>query len=746
MSLTHSLRPLATRFGYRCDDGSFVFIGAQDQIVLTSHIDETIAVLKHCNGYTTVEDVKQYVPEIDGEIFEAIIKSGLAHGYLCDSRELYANFHDISGFPLQYGDEHNQLLVQRLLDENRQVVMPNHEVVLASEVSEILSTSNLAQIIQMRRSTRTFESKTLAMPILAALLRCMYWTGTDSRSTPSAGGLYPLQIHLATADLAQAESPRLLRFDPTDGTLYRSTKLLSAEMLAQVLDLTVAPNGYVIFVVAEFSRSCAKYSNRGYRLTHLEAGHVVQNAYLFAAEQGLGVLEYAGFKDQSAAEVLGLDYPREAVLITLIVGYEDSTGVSQFNSDLLNRFQELKQQLVGPGKPVEWVEHIQFGLPPYELKRSAAVASYCDSTRKGSGRKESSQQSIHRRCQGVSTSVAEAGIKAIAEALERYASGSLRWDESCSANHLTSEGHSWLDPRRYVPYRTEHYAGSLRHLKPFDPAETIQWVGGKRVRTGEDIYVPVELVFYPINHEQVGRQICYKACSSGVAAFSEKTEASRRAMFELIERDAVCVTWYSQRSVTAIPSDSLGVDTHLRMERWAGLGWQSKCLNITLDSLPVVLFVFWSERRRPHFVAGAAAATSFIEAASKAMDEAELMLAARKNSRRKIPHSSKVRSPLDHGLLFFERELLTEVKWLIDAPTKTPAAIRSLNLVELFDPIHVDILVKNHEHPLSVVRVLSDKLLPISFGYGSEHVGHPRLTMLGLEWRRAYPSVPHFFA
>jgi hypothetical protein len=43
---------------------------------------------------------------------------------------------------------------------------------------------------------------------------------------------------------------------------------------------------------------------------------------------------------------------------------------------------------------------------------------------------------------------------------------------------------------------------------------------------------------------------------------------------------------------------------------------------------------------------------------------------------------------------------------------------------------------------LFVVRVLSEKLLPITFGYGSEHYGHPRLNDVGLNWGE-YPAVPH---
>ena len=63
-----------------------------------------------------------------------------------------------------------------------------------------------------------------------------------------------------------------------------------------------------------------------------------------------------------------------------------------------------------------------------------------------------------------------------------------------------------------------------------------------------------------------------------------------------------------------------------------------------------------------------------------------------------------------------------------------------------FDPIAVDITPKEPACGLIVVRVLSEKLMPINFGYGNEHRGHSRMKVLGYEWSVRYPSDPHFFA
>jgi hypothetical protein len=57
----------------------------------------------------------------------------------------------------------------------------------------------------------------------------------------------------------------------------------------------------------------------------------------------------------------------------------------------------------------------------------------------------------------------------------------------------------------------------------------------------------------------------------------------------------------------------------------------------------------------------------------------------------------------------------------------------------------VDLTPEGVTGGLQVVRVLSEKLIPINFGYGSEHRGHPRMAMVGCSWGEEYPSIPHFF-
>ncbi len=105
-----------------------------------------------------------------------------------------------------------------------------------------------------------------------------------------------------------------------------------------------------------------------------------------------------------------------------------------------------------------------------------------------------------------------------------------------------------------------------------------------------------------------------------------------------------------------------------------------------------------------------------------------------------------VQSPDDHGLFYIDPKNLVHAEWLLEAKESEVATKDFDGDFRRFDPIVVDITPKEHNCGLTVVRVLSEKLIPFNFGYGSEHYGHPRIAVLGLRWSVKYPSVPHFFA
>ena len=107
---------------------------------------------------------------------------------------------------------------------------------------------------------------------------------------------------------------------------------------------------------------------------------------------------------------------------------------------------------------------------------------------------------------------------------------------------------------------------------------------------------------------------------------------------------------------------------------------------------------------------------------------------------------SEIDSPESHGAFYLDRRNLAYADWLLKAGDAPVGMEEFKGDLQCYDPIVVDITPKKPVCGLSVVRVLSEKLMPINFGYGNEHRGHSRMGMLSLRWSERYPSTPHFFA
>jgi hypothetical protein len=127
------------------------------------------------------------------------------------------------------------------------------------------------------------------------------------------------------------------------------------------------------------------------------------------------------------------------------------------------------------------------------------------------------------------------------------------------------------------------------------------------------------------------------------------------------------------------------------------------------------------------------------------LDEAELLLASwhRSRSRKPIRRESIV-TPIHHAKYYFNSGRLAELSWLLDAAPEPLPNHAEVDILATFDPVMVELDHASNES-VTVFRALSEKLLPINFGWGSEHSGHPRVPALGLAWSRDYPSAPHFF-
>lgn len=728
--MSSSIKPIAVLYADTTQEGLLIFLGRTGEIVVQDYISELLQILKFCNGLNTQEEVWEKVRNIiPALVFEAIMAMCIERGIVRDSRELLYGFHEDSSNPMNFSSDISPDEITKLVERKRE---HENKVCITFDGS---NTSNLLELVRTRRSVRKLSDKAISREHVFGLLEAGYTLG-ERRSTPSAGKLYPLQIYLVVTNDNQFIERGVYRYEPSSISLLKTENDATNEQLARALDLPNVPGGIVVFIASDLSIGVSKYANRAYRYAFLEAGHVAQNMYLFAAETNtLGILEFGGFDDRAAAKLLDLNYPKTAIITTVIIGNKDDTAI-EIDQATGTTLWGLRTSLVGPEKPVEWCTQLHtFGDDDYHMDKVMGIASY----REFGGRKSD----LANECYGLSTDSRIASIKSIAEAFERHASGIIRHDVVSSAKNIHGE---WLDPRIFTPFQPQQYP-FLSELEPFDPNKQYQWIRGYRYSTKTEILVPVEHAFYPVRFEDIGRLPCYSASSSGVAAHFDYATAVQRAMFELIERDAISVMWYAKRDVKKIAHEALPPCVRKRKERWEKLGWQVDLLDITTDSVPVVLALISSEHMYPHAVSGGSAATDYTTATSRSLEEAELMLVSwHFTSKRKGISANDVISTIDHGLIYFQPENLRWLDWLRNASVSEPKKVLSVDILGKFNPVVVDLKVANSSSELNVVRVMSEQLLPINFGYGCEHYRHSRLDVLGLDWNREYPSFPHLFA
>jgi SagB-type dehydrogenase family enzyme len=195
------------------------------------------------------------------------------------------------------------------------------------------SESDITRLIKIRYSCRAYEPKPLLLSSLSALLWGSYGiTRTDAallggslalmRPVPSAGGLFPLEIYLATQrvqdlpDGLHHYNVRNHALEPlSDGPIFKS--LQPHLFMFQAIERANA----IVFLAAVFKRTQKKYGPRGYRYILLEAGHVAQNLCLLAVEQGLGSLCMGGYADGELNRLLGLTPLQEGVVYSVAIGW-----------------------------------------------------------------------------------------------------------------------------------------------------------------------------------------------------------------------------------------------------------------------------------------------------------------------------------------------------------------------------------------------------------------------------------------
>ncbi len=366
---------------------------------------------------------------------------------------------------------------------------------------------------------------------------------------------------------------------------------------------------------------------------------------------------------------------------------------------------------------------------------------------------------------------------ALGEALERYSGTCVPRDAVlASAAEIGPEA---VAPERFALYSEGQYAEEGFGFEPFRSDTKVRWVKGISLPDRAPAYLPLQLAYIMRPGEVVaGEAPIAPGSSNGMALATGPDEAILGGLLELLERDAVMLTWSGRLSFPRLDwsSDPGLLERERRHFAPTGLVYGAVDMS-AFFGVPTALALLRGPAAGPvRFGIGAASAVDMHTACDKALRECFQMQPALKSDLRANPDRGvepgfgDIEEPADH-LYFYSRpenqpqldflDSSERVRDIADVPAiegsdpgaQVEAICRRLSSrgvsAYAVDVTSADVRAAG----LRVMRVISPELQPIDFPHRERFLGGRRLYRaaheLGLRERPLEPvelnPYPHPF-
>jgi SagB-type dehydrogenase family enzyme len=199
-------------------------------------------------------------------------------------------------------------------------------------VKSDLRDPSIKRIETQRRSCRSFDGSRMEAPTVSAMLSALRATRRAQsvvhpdallhfRAYPSGGALYPVETYFALPTPDRSEWV-LHHHAPIEHAQTVLGRVPAAAMAAAMQDSQGLCDGagMIVMLSAILRRTMTKYGPTGYRFALIEAGAMVQQLVLTAADIGLGALVWGSAYDDRANRLFDLDGVDETMLVSLFVG------------------------------------------------------------------------------------------------------------------------------------------------------------------------------------------------------------------------------------------------------------------------------------------------------------------------------------------------------------------------------------------------------------------------------------------
>lgn len=224
---------------------------------------------------------------------------------------------------------------------------------------------------------------------------------------------------------------------------------------------------------------------------------------------------------------------------------------------------------------------------------------------------------------GASSDRGLAIAKAVGEAVERYC-GAIYDVEELPLFSRAEGPFPCVDPVAFAHYSAEQYASPGFPFVPFDDSTPVRWVRAFDALTGEGIFVPAAKVYVPYTYYLgTGDTPICQPISTGLACHMSAAEAAISGICEVIERDAVTLTWQAMMSPPQVRVETLSDANYDLVERYERTGGKVTMFNITTDvGVPTVLSVVrHPSPEQPALVVAASTSLDPEQAVRKSLEE-----------------------------------------------------------------------------------------------------------------------------
>lgn len=243
-------------------------------------------------------------------------------------------------------------------------------------------------------------------------------------------------------------------------------------------------------------------------------------------------------------------------------------------------------------------------------------------------------------------------LGAVLEYLERWAASSL--PESAVHGAWRDFPERALRPAQVLGLGEDVCAAAY---PDFTEARRMPWLPCTLEHSGEEALIPVQMVNYLLPTEV---RVGYNTNSSGCALGNSQGEAALFAALEVIERDALLLTWYSKSAPPRIVLDSISDRTTRELILLLDLcGYEVRCFDVTAEfEVPSVMAVLLGrdEGNLAVFVTAASHPSPVLAMRSALAEAKSLIRTAERNFRRR--RASLAASGADHSALGEDNQLL----------------------------------------------------------------------------------------